>query len=201
MALLVRLRAEAPEVVLLPAVPGRRMKARDARRDPAPIVGRTTRRVRQLAARSRWLRSSARRRAHCALLRRASPRRLHVLRLARVPALGGSGPWAAATTAAALREPAPAPEVAESVLGGWARTEASSFFQVHRTRRGQRPRSRVSTTRGTPAFDSTSHRECPALEVCAHAERLSTERPKERSDTLAHSTGCLRAGASTRDRL
>jgi hypothetical protein len=44
----------------------------------------------------------------------------------RVPTLGGLDPCAA-TAAAALREPAPAPAVAELAL--------SSFFQVHRMRR------------------------------------------------------------------
>ena len=44
-----------------------------------------------------------------------------------------------AKAAAALKGLAPAPEVAELALAGWARTEASSFFQVHRMRRAGRP--------------------------------------------------------------
>ena len=65
---------------------------------------------------------------------------------ARAPALAGSVPCAA-TVAAALREPAPAPVVAELAL--------SSFFQGHRMRRAQVRRQRVSPTSGSPSFGST----------------------------------------------
>ena len=54
--------------------------------------GRTTAPVRRPDVRSRWRRSSEHRRAPCARLRRALPRRLHALRHAPVPALGGSVP-------------------------------------------------------------------------------------------------------------
>jgi hypothetical protein len=64
---------------------------------------------------------------------------------APVPALGGSVPWAA-TAAAALREPAPVPEVADLAL--------LSFFQVHRMRRAQVRRPRISLTHGSPSFGS-----------------------------------------------
>jgi hypothetical protein len=60
--------------------------------------------------------------------------------------LGGSDPRAA-TAAVALREPAPAPAVAELAL--------SFFFQGHRTRRAQVRRQRVSLTHGSPSFGST----------------------------------------------
>ena len=62
-----------------------------------------------------------------------------------------------AKAAAALKGLAPAPEVAELALVGWARTGASSFFQVHRMRQAQGPRIRLSTTRGSSSFGSTSH--------------------------------------------
>ena len=62
-----------------------------------------------------------------------------------------------ANAAVALKGPAPAPEVAELALVGWARTGPSSFFQGHRTRQAQGRRQRVSLTSGSPSFGSTSH--------------------------------------------
>ena len=62
-----------------------------------------------------------------------------------------------AKAAAALKGPAPAPEVAELALVGQARTGALSFFQGHRTRQAKGPRIRLSTTRVSSSFGSTSH--------------------------------------------
>ena len=79
----------------------------------------------------------------CAQPRHASPPLLPARPFRRPPVR------CAATAAAALREPAPAREVAELAL--------SSFFQGHRTRQAQGRRIRLLTTRGSSSFGSTSH--------------------------------------------
>ena len=62
--------------------------------------------------------------------------------------LGGAYSIATVMDAAALREPAPAPEVADLAL--------SSFFQVRRKRPGRLPPPQVSTTRRSTSFGSIS---------------------------------------------
>src|ERR1700730_5552008 len=85
---------------------------------------------------------------------------------APVPALGGSVPWAA-TAAAALREPAPVPEVADLAL--------LSFFQVHRMRRAQ-VRPRVSLTHGS------RHSAPCARRLGPHVGRVSVSWVADQSD-------------------